>query len=315
MRMRLDRWLATLCLGSRSEVRDWIRKGWISVNGAPERDPGASFETERDQLAVRGRRMDGRVMRHVMLNKPAGLLTAARDSRQPTVMELLPETFRGIGCMPVGRLDKDTTGLLLLTCDGELNHRLLSPGRHVDKVYRAEVTGRLTEADAEAFRAGLQLEDFTAMPAELRILQAGGATSLGEVTLREGKFHQVKRMFSVCGHEVLTLKRLRFGPLTLGEDLSEGEWRELTEEELRLLRAACGRAGVPPDRVKAGVITGNTTMLYLLTGRNPALFLQEVADYITEMRCVRHPYEKGIPARSGVEFTERRLPLPMPESL
>ena len=247
MKIRLDRWLATLSLGSRSEVKEWIRKGSVSVNGKTERDPGAAFESEEDSLAVRNQPVDGRIMRHVLLHKPAGLLTAARDSRQPTVMDLLPEVYRSIGCMPIGRLDKDTTGLLLLTCDGELSHRLLSPGRHVDKVYQAEVTGRLTEADADAFRNGLTLSDFTALPAELNILRAGENTSEAEVTVLEGKFHQVKRMFSATGHEVLMLKRLRFGPLTLEEDLPEGAWRELTEMEIRLLRQAAGM----PEREKA----------------------------------------------------------------
>lgn len=238
MKMRLDRWLATLSLGSRSEVKEWIRNGTVRVNAMVVRDPGTACETEQDDLTVLGEPVDGRVMRHVMMNKPAGLLTAARDPRQPTVMDLLPPAFTGIGCMPVGRLDKDTTGLLLLTCDGELNHRLLSPGRHVDKVYRAEVTGRLTEADVNAFAEGLQLSDFTAMPAQLRRISTGEETSVGEVTIREGKFHQVKRMFSARGHEVLALKRIRFGPLTLGADLKEGSWRELTADELRLLRNA-----------------------------------------------------------------------------
>ena len=243
MRMRLDRWLATLCLGSRSEVKDWIRKGAVTVEGRTVREPAAAFETESTALAVRGQAVDGRVIRHVILNKPAGLLTAARDRKQPTVMDLLDPVYAGIGCMPVGRLDKDTTGLLLLTCDGELNHRLLSPGRHVEKIYRAEVTGKLTAADAEAFRAGLALSDFTALPAELRILRAGEETSEGEVTVQEGKFHQVRRMFAATGHEVLRLRRIRFGPLALDETLPEGSFRELTAEELALLR---GAAGMPP---------------------------------------------------------------------
>ena len=138
--------------------------------------------------------------------------------------------------MPVGRLDKDTTGLLLLTCDGELNHRLLSPGRHVDKRYRALVEGELTERDAEAFAAGLALGDFTARPARLTILKP----SLAEVVLSEGKFHQVKRMFSAVGHEVLALHRCAFGPLELDPALPEGAWRELTAEELGALRRAAG---------------------------------------------------------------------------
>ena len=236
MKMRLDRWLATLSVGSRSEVRQWIRGGQASVNGRVILDPALSFETETDSLAVNGKALDGRVVRHVMLYKPAGVLTAARDPKQPTVMDLLPPVYRGIGCMPVGRLDKDTTGLLLLTTDGELNHRLLSPGRHVDKTYRALVEGTLEEKDVETFAAGMDLGDFTAQPAKLTILEPG----LAEVVISEGKFHQVKRMFSAVGHEVLELNRRSFGPLELDPALAEGQWRELTTEELNSLRQAAG---------------------------------------------------------------------------
>ena len=240
MKMRLDRWLALLNLGSRSEVKEWIRKGQILVAGRAIRDPGTAVETEGTELSVRGQRIDGRVVRHVMLNKPAGVLTAARDRKQPTVMDLLDPVYSGIGCMPVGRLDRDTTGLLILSCDGELNHRLLAPGRHVEKVYRAEVTGELTEKEVSAFLSGLELSDFRALPARLKILRAGRDTSAAEVTVSEGKFHQVKRMFAATGHEVLTLRRIRFGPLPLDESLAEGAWRELTEQELRLLKEAAG---------------------------------------------------------------------------
>ena len=236
MKMRLDRWLATLSVGSRSEVKQWIRGGQAAVNGRVIRDPALSFETEKDRLTINGRDLDGRVMRHVMLHKPAGILTAARDAKQPTVMDLLPPVYRGIGCMPVGRLDKDTTGLLILTCDGELNHRLLSPGRHVDKRYRALVDGELTERDVDAFAAGMDLGDFTAQPAKLSIL----GTSLAEVVISEGKFHQVKRMFAAAGHEVLELHRSAFGPVELDPSLAEGRWRELTETEEKALREAAG---------------------------------------------------------------------------
>ena len=236
MKMRLDRWLATISAGSRSEVRQWIRGGKAAVNGRVILDPALSFDTETDSPAVNGRTLDGRVVRHVMMHKPAGLLTAARDAKQPTVMDLLPPVYRGIGCMPVGRLDKDTTGLLLLTTDGELNHRLLSPGRHVDKRYRALVDGELTEKDTEAFASGMDLGDFTAQPAKLTILKP----CLAEVVVSEGKFHQVKRMFAATGHEVLELHRCAFGPLELDPALSEGQWRELTDAEVKALREAAG---------------------------------------------------------------------------
>ena len=236
MKMRLDRWLATLSVGSRSEVKQWIRSGQAAVNGRVILDPALSFETEQDCLSLNGKELDGRVTRHVMLHKPAGILTAARDAKQPTVMDLLPPVYRSIGCMPVGRLDKDTTGLLILTCNGELNHRLLSPGRHVDKRYRALVEGRLEEKDAGAFAAGMDLGDFTAQPAKLTIL----GPSLAEVVIAEGKFHQVKRMFAAVGHEVLELHRYAFGPLELDPELQEGQWRELTAEEEKALREAAG---------------------------------------------------------------------------
>lgn len=232
--IRLDRWLVTLGVGSRSQVQKLVRSGLVTVDGQHVRDPGQSCR-EDSVLTLRGEKLDGRLMRHVMLYKPAGLLTAARDKKQPTVMDLLPETYASIGCMPVGRLDKDTTGLLLLTCDGELNHRLLAPARHVDKTYRAVVDGPLTQADAAAFASGLHLGDFDAQPADLVIEHCGQAQSTALVTIHEGKFHQVKRMFEAVGRTVLTLHRLTFGPLQLTPDLEEGQWRELTAQEVQAL--------------------------------------------------------------------------------
>ena len=240
MKVRLDRWLTMLGICSRSEGKDLIRKGAVRVNGQVVKDSGASVETETDVLLIREQPVDGRVMRHVMLHKPAGMLTAARDRKQPTVMDLMPPVYGGIGCMPVGRLDKDTTGLLILTCDGEMNHRLLAPGRHVDKVYEARVTGLLGDHERQAFAAGMRLSDFIAEPAKLEILTAGDEVSIGRVTVREGKFHQIKRMFAATGHEVQKLHRSRFGPIELPADLAEGCWRELKESELQMLRKAAG---------------------------------------------------------------------------
>ena len=229
--LRLDRWLVTLGVGSRSEVQKLVKKGGVKVNDAPVKDPGMQVDEHTVRLTVLGQPVDGRLTRHVMLHKPAGLLTAARDKKQPTVMDLLPEVYASIGCMPVGRLDKDTTGLLFLTTDGELNHRLLSPGRHVDKTYLAEVDGTLNESHIAAFAEGLHLSDFDAQPAKLEIL----APHLGRVTVHEGKFHQVKRMFSAVGCEVVKLHRETFGSLTLDPNLPEGEWRELSADELSAL--------------------------------------------------------------------------------
>lgn len=237
--LRLDRWLVTLGVGSRSEVQKLVRKGGVKVNGTLITDPGKQVDERTATLTVQGAPLDGRLTRHVMLHKPAGLLTAARDKKQPTVMDLVPEVYASIGCMPVGRLDKDTTGLLLLTTDGELNHRLLAPGRHVDKTYRAETDGELNAAHAAAFEAGLRIPEdgsqpaFDAQPAKLEII----GPKAGLVTVHEGKFHQVKRMFTAVGREVTALHRLTFGSLTLDEALPEGKWRELTEEEVKALYA------------------------------------------------------------------------------
>ena len=229
--LRLDRGLVTLGVGSRSEMQKLIRKGGVKVSGAMVKDPGAQVDENTAELTVNGAPVDGRLTRHVMLHKPAGLLTAARDKKQPTVMDLLPDVYNAIGCMPVGRLDKDTTGLLFLTTDGELNHRLLSPGRHVDKTYLAEVDGPLDASHVAAFAEGLHLSDFDAQPAKLEII----APQTGRVTVHEGKFHQIKRMFTAVGREVTKLHRETFGSLTLDPNLPEGQWRELTDEELASL--------------------------------------------------------------------------------
>ena len=231
--MRLDRYLVTLGRGSRSVLQKDIRAGAVTVEGSVVRDPGFSCP-EGCAITLRGEALDTRLTRHVLLHKPAGLLTAARDKKQPTVMDLLPAEYAALGCMPVGRLDKDTTGVLLLTTDGELNHRLLSPGRHVDKTYLAETDGPLTQADVEAFAAGLTLSDFTAAPAELVLV----APCTGRVTVHEGKFHQIKRMFEARGRTVTRLHRESFGPLTLSDGLPAGQWRELTPEETAALYRA-----------------------------------------------------------------------------
>lgn len=226
--MRLDKFLALQGLGSRAEVRALVRAGRVAVEGIPARDAGQAVDALVARVTLDGEPLVNQDTLHLMLNKPAGVLTAARDPRHPTVMDLLPPRARAMGCMPVGRLDKDTEGLLILTTDGALAHRLLSPKRHVDKVYEAAVDLPLAQADVEAFARGVALSDFTAMPALLELLPGGHAA---RVTLREGKFHQVKRMFQAQGKTVLRLTRLAFGGVPLDASLSAGEWRALTDEE------------------------------------------------------------------------------------
>lgn len=233
--MRLDKLLSNLGVASRAECRRLLRAGRVRVAGECWRN-GARNVPEGAEICMDGMPLDTRTVRHLMLNKPAGVLTATEDGKQATVMELLPALYRACGCMPVGRLDKDTTGLLLLTTDGTLAHRLIAPERHVDKVYEAEVEGALEEADIAAFAQGIPLKDFTALPARLEILGPGR----GRVTVREGKYHQVKRMFGARGKPVLRLHRTAFGPLALDAGLAPGKYRELTEKEIAALYQAAG---------------------------------------------------------------------------
>ncbi len=233
--MRLDKYLADMGVATRSECRKMIKGGVVSVDGAVEKNPGRGV-TEGAEVTVNGKAVAYEEYVYYMLNKPAGVISATEDPRQETVLDLLPEQRRR-DLFPVGRLDRDTEGLLLITNDGALAHRLLSPKHHVDKVYFARVTGELTGRDVELFRAGLEVDEtLTAMPAELRILSAG-AVSEAEVTVREGKFHQVKRMFLAVGKEVTYLKRLSMGPLKLDSALGTGSYRRLSAEEVLMLKS------------------------------------------------------------------------------
>lgn len=234
--MRLDKLLSNLGLCSRSESREWLKKGRIAVNGSICKD-GAFHVPEGAQVTLDGKPVDTRTQRHLMLYKPAGYLTAAEDRNQKTVMELLPKTYVSLGCMPVGRLDKDTTGILLFTTDGDLAHRLITPKYHVDKVYLATVDEDLTQEDEEAFEKGIELKDFTALPAKLERLEE----RLGQVTVQEGKYHQVKRMFGARGKKVLQLHRKSFGTLELDDGMQPGDFRELNEKETAFLYRVAGK--------------------------------------------------------------------------
>lgn len=233
---RLDKIIANRGIASRREVKELLRQGRVLVDGVPASAPDVKVSAETVAITVDGVPVSSERYTYLLLHKPAGVLTATEDKYQPTVMELLPESLRRRGLAPVGRLDKDTEGLLLLTDDGELTHRLLSPRYHVDKVYYAKVEGVPDAADAEAFADGLLLEDgLQCLPAKLEPL--GGDACL--VTLREGKFHQVKRMLASRGKPVRYLKRLSMGPLRLEDTLLPGQCRELSPEELAAVRSAC----------------------------------------------------------------------------
>lgn len=234
---RLDKVLAGTGRWSRREVKLLVRQGQVQVNGAAASSAEEKVEPETAVILVGGEPVRLQKFTYVMLHKPAGVLSATEDRRQATVLELLPQELRRRGLSPVGRLDKDTEGLLLLTNDGELAHRLLSPKYHVDKRYLARVDGELSAADMEAFARGMTLGDgLECLPAGLEVLP----DRVCIVTLREGKFHQVKRMLAARGAPVLYLKRLSMGPLTLDDSLAAGAYRLLRAEEILALYRACG---------------------------------------------------------------------------
>ena len=231
--MRLDKALS-LTGYTRSEAKALIARGRVCVSGEPVRDAGRSVQP--CEVTLDGSPIDAQQEVYLMLHKPAGVVTATEDKRLPTVVSLLPEKYARRKIGPVGRLDRDVTGLVLLTTDGELAHRLISPKWKAEKRYRAVCEGMLTAADAAAFAQGIALSDFTARPAGMDILEAAQEQSVADVTLTEGKFHQVKRMFAAVGHPLTALKRLEIGGVRLDEALAEGEFRPLTEAELKHLK-------------------------------------------------------------------------------
>ena len=234
--MRLDKYLSDMGVGTRSELKKDIRKGGVSVDGEVVKDPGHSVSAS-SHVVFKGHIIAYEEFVYYMLNKPAGIISATEDDSEDTVIDLIPEPRRR-DLFPVGRLDRDTEGLLIITNNDALAHRLLSPKHHVDKTYYVEVSGILNESDVELFEQGLVLSDgLECLPADLRILSVSDDeyTSLAEITIREGKFHQVKRMFSSVGAEVTYLKRLSMGPISLDPELDPGECRRLTADELDAL--------------------------------------------------------------------------------
>jgi len=236
--MRLDKFLVACAVGSRTEVKNLLKAGRVTVNGKKEKSAKLQINEERDEIRFDGQVLDYEEFVYYMMNKPQGVISATEDSKHRTVLDLLDDIARTKEVFPVGRLDIDTHGLLLLTNDGKLAHALLSPKRHVDKTYLAQVEGIMSQEDVETFAEGIPLKDFTCQPAKLELVSVDPVKnqSLVRVTIAEGKFHQVKRMFKAVNNEVLYLKRVKIGNLSLDEKLKLGEYRELTEEELNNLK-------------------------------------------------------------------------------
>ncbi len=234
--MRIDKILANMGYGSRKEVKKLLKDGGLQVNGDVIKDGKAHVNPEKDSIMLNGEVVEYREFIYLLMNKPQGVISATEDQQDETVIDLLQLEDQVFNPFPVGRLDKDTEGFLIITNDGQLSHQLLSPKRHVPKTYFAVIDGEVTEEDVMAFKEGVTLEDgYHTKPGELVILKSG-LTSDIELTITEGKFHQVKRMFESVGKQVVYLKRLSMGPLVLDKDLELGEYRELTDEEVTLLR-------------------------------------------------------------------------------
>ena len=234
-KMRVDKLLSNVGVASRAELKKYCKQGLISVNGKVINNPGVQVDTESDDIRFNGEKIVYREFVYIMLNKPDGYISATFDKYDPIVLDLIDQSYLVFEPFPVGRLDKDTEGLLVLTNDGQLAHRVLSPKKHVPKTYYAKIQGKVTEEDILAFEKGVILDDgYETMPSQLKILKSDDMSEI-ELTIHEGKFHQVKRMFESVGKKVVYLKRLSMGKLKLDESLKLGEYRELTEEEVKLI--------------------------------------------------------------------------------
>lgn len=234
-KMRVDKLLSNVGVASRAELKKYCKQGLISVNGKVINNPGVQVDSESDDIRFNGEKIVYREFVYIMLNKPDGYISATFDKYDPIVLDLIDQSYLVFEPFPVGRLDKDTEGLLVLTNDGQLAHRVLSPKKHVPKTYYAKIQGKVTEEDILAFEKGVILDDgYETMPSQMKILKSDDMSEI-ELTIHEGKFHQVKRMFESVCKKVVYLKRLSMGKLKLDESLKLGEYRELTEEEVKLI--------------------------------------------------------------------------------
>lgn len=235
---RLDKIISNLGYGSRKEVKDLVKKKLVEVDGEIVKDNKMKIDPENSVIKISGEELFYRKHIYLMMNKPDGVVSATHDSRDETVIDLLYVDHQAFDPFPVGRLDKDTVGLLFLTNDGELNHRLISPKWGVDKVYFAKIDKKVTESDIEKFKNGITLDDgYLCKEAKLEVLNSSDEGSEIHITIHEGKFHQVKRMFEAVGKSVTYLQRIEFGGLKLDPELEEGEYRELTDEEITHLKS------------------------------------------------------------------------------
>lgn len=233
---RLDKILCYMGYGTRKEVKALVKEGNVEVNSVRVRDSAVHVNPDEDEIYIYGEKLEYRKYIYIMLNKPKGVISATLDNVDETVIDLLPDEYKIFNPAPVGRLDKDTEGLLLITNDGELNHMLLSPKHHVAKKYYAEIDGVVTDEDVLKFSKGVVLDDgYKTLPSKLHIINSDKVSKV-DIIIYEGKFHQIKRMFETVNKSVIFLKRYEMGPLKLDENLNPGEYRLLTDEELESLK-------------------------------------------------------------------------------
>ena len=233
--IRLDKYLADMGIGTRSEIKKYIKGKLVKVNGLPALKSDIKVRPGRDFIEYRNKSVEYIEYYYYLLNKPAGVVSAVRDNIHKTVIELIPDSINK-KLFPVGRLDIDTEGLFLITNDGQLSHNLLAPGKHVDKTYYAKIDGLVNDSTVSAFLEGLDIgEKKNTLPAKLNIIKIGSISEV-EITVCEGKYHQIKRMFEAVGMKVVYLKRISFGGIILDDNLALGQCRQLTEDEISILK-------------------------------------------------------------------------------
>ncbi|ADK16726.1 ribosomal small subunit pseudouridine synthase A [Clostridium ljungdahlii DSM 13528] len=234
---RIDKILANLGFGTRKEIKAVVKNGEVKINGTVIKDSSMKIDPDKSTIEVGGNVVEYKKNIYLLMNKPQGVVSATFDNYDETVIDILEPEYQAFKPFPVGRLDKDTEGLLLITNDGELNHRMISPKNHVDKVYYAEIDKYLDERDVNRFKKGIQLKDgYKCLPGKLHIIESDEDGAKVEVTIQEGKFHQVKRMFNALGKNVVYLKRIKFGPIDLDKDLNLGQYRELSKNEIESIK-------------------------------------------------------------------------------
>ncbi|OAA91486.1 pseudouridine synthase [Clostridium ljungdahlii] len=234
---RIDKILANLGFGTRKEIKAVVKNGEVKIDGTVIKDSSMKIDPDKSTIEVGGNVVEYKKNIYLLMNKPQGVVSATFDNYDETVIDILEPEYQAFKPFPVGRLDKDTEGLLLITNDGELNHRMISPKNHVDKVYYAEIDKYLDERDVNRFKKGIQLKDgYKCLPGKLHIIESNEDGAKVEVTIQEGKFHQVKRMFNALGKNVVYLKRIKFGPIELDKDLNLGQYRELSKNEIESIK-------------------------------------------------------------------------------